>query len=188
MKIKTISTGLLLSCVMFDSTAHAFTLEDRVSIRLNPFGLIGASFAGDVPININEYLAIGPMFLYQNSEILNTASKARGYGVRVDYHFTNVSKDGGYVSWQSYFTDLESQITQTGKTYTLADEGWSSVAVLGYLWRWEHITFNMGIGVGLSQLSETEFVASDGEVLQQPIKIPKLPVAIGGDFSLGWAF
>ena len=179
---------LLFFSFFIANNVQAYEIEDNVSIRISPFGLLGGAISGEIPLRINKRLAIGPMFAYQNFDFGGTVNTLAGGGLRADWHFGQAFNDGAYLSLQTAYSNIENSITSKDKVFSRKGNNLSVITAIGYLWRWDNVTLNLAIGAGYSSFGNPDFLAEDGEIYDNPIPLPDLPVAIGGDFSLGWAF
>ena len=180
--------GTFIISSLFLCQVHANSLQNNVGIRINPITIVFGGVKAEVPIKINQHLAITPTLAYQVPHPIGLSDKELGGGVRLDWHFNEVYREGGYISLEASYADFERSLEDNDKTYRTARNGWMAGVVLGYQWKKNrHVTYNVGLGLGYSTIDELHFVADDGEELESPLPFPP-HLAIGGDFSLGWAF
>ena len=159
-----------------------------MGVRINPLGLLSGAFVGDIPLRVNSHLTIGPKFAYQDFNFVGTKSSILSAGVLADWHFGDAFQDSGYLSLQTTYTNMENSVTSKGKVFSRASRDLRFIGLIGYLWRWDNVTLNMAIGGGYTSYGNPDFIANDGEVFKKRISFPDIPVTIGADFSLGWAF
>ncbi|MDH5544723.1 MAG: DUF3575 domain-containing protein [Gammaproteobacteria bacterium] len=189
MKTKTIVlAAIVFFCSFLSLSVQAFEVKNRLSLRINPIGLVGAVFSGDVMLKVWPQVAVGPVFAYQDFDFSGASSKLLGTGMRIEWYFDEALQNGGYVGLLSTYAQTENSITEQAKRYSRAGRDLRIVGMIGYLWRWDNVTFNLGIGGGYTSFGNPDLIADDGAVFDMPIKFPDSHVAVNMDISLGWVF
>jgi hypothetical protein len=185
-----------LTIAFVSNTAHA-TPDDTKNFRFSPLTILAGLALVELDLVMGDQWTLGPTAFLANMDFNTTTSAGAtqnvkvtggGIGLRANYYFDGVFKDGWYLSPQITAQNVKAAVTQGTLTGTAEAAGVVIKAIGGYHWFWD--SFNLNLGAGISSFSgpeEITVVYNNGT----SEKVSTKSFATTGaalDFTIGWTF
>lgn len=167
------------------SSAPALAADGNWNFRFNPLTVLIGGLDLALDYKVNENITVGPTLTYINLKSSNIDVKGSGFGVKANYFFDGVFRDGFYADAGVGTTSLDANAKYSSGDSLSANSNGTVITVGGgYAWFWESFNINLGLQLGRTSVTKIEIKDSNGVV-----KDSYSPGGGGGiDFKFGFVF